>query len=304
VIHASPGWAAERLEMENSRHWISPVGRRTRWRHRLSSRLLALANRALSVTPVHRRGLRNALDPRLVELEICFADLPAGFDGYRILHLSDTHLDVLPQLAETARALLNGLEVDLLALTGDVHGEHGAPLEQSAGLLAQALEGLSVSGPRVAILGNHDPAAMAPLLDAMGFEVLVNRSLVLFRRDDRVRLTGLDDVHSFYTEAARRALADHEGEFRIALVHSGELADHAAATGHALYLCGHTHGGQVCLPGGRLVISNLKRCRFAARGLWRHAGMAGYTNSGLGVGPPPLRFNCHGEAALITLRCR
>ena len=54
-------------------------------------------------------------------------------------------------------------------------------------------------------------------------------------------MTGLDDVHSFYTEAALAALGEHDGESCIALVHSAEVAD-ADAAGYALYLCGHTYG--------------------------------------------------------------
>jgi predicted MPP superfamily phosphohydrolase len=80
------------------------------------------------------------------------------------------------------------------------------------------------------------------------------------------------------------------------------MADHAAAAGYALYLCGHTHGGQICLPGGRIVFSQLVRCRHAASGLWHEGNMVGYTTTGLGVSPPTVRFNVRGEAALITLR--
>lgn len=143
---------------------------------------------------------------------------------------------------------------------------------------------------------------MAELLERAGFEVLLNRSLLLRRGGESVRVTGLDDVHYFYTEAALAALDGHDGEFRIALVHSAEVADDADEAGYALYLCGHTHGGQICLPGGRPLVTHLTRCRHAARGLWRQGRMAGYTSCGLGVSNVPLRFNTRGEVALITLR--
>jgi len=156
---------------------------------------------------------------------------------------------------------------------------------------------------RLAVLGNHDPVEMVEALAALGFETLVNRSVTLSRAGATVRVTGLDDVHSFYTPAARRALDEPHDGFRIALIHSAEMADHAAAAGVGLYLCGHTHGGQICLPGGRVVFAQLVRCRYGASGLWRHGDMVGYTSSGLGVSPPTLRFNSRGGAALITLRC-
>ncbi|HYD05474.1 MAG TPA: metallophosphoesterase, partial [Reyranella sp.] len=109
-------------------------------------------------------------------------------------------------------------------------------------------------------------------------------------------------VHNFYDPAARRALEERYDGFRIALVHSGEMADYAAAAGVGLYLCGHTHGGQICLPGGRVVFTQLVRCRHAATGVWHEGAMVGHTSPGLGVSPPTLRFNCRGGATLITLR--
>lgn len=295
-------WAARRRLIENSRYWISPSGRRSQWRKSLFNSFMAVFNRGIRLTWLYRRGRQNALDIRLVELEFAFPDLPRQFDGYRILHVSDTHLDILPELADAAGELLGSLEVDMLALTGDIHGDHRAPISHSTKPLERALGGIRVQGHRIAVLGNHDSVAMADALAEMDFDVLINRSLVLERQGERLRITGLDDVNSFYTEAARAAFDVHAGEFRIALVHSPELADYADEAGYALYLCGHTHGGQICLPGGRPLITQLTRCKHAARGLWYQGQMVGYTTNGLGVSGAPIRFNTRGEVALITLR--
>ena len=231
-----------------------------------------------------------------------FPDLPPAFDGYRILHLSDTHLDCLPELAAVAARLLAGVEVDLVALTGDVHGHHRAPIAASVGPLADLLAAVRVKERRLAVLGNHDSADMAAALEELGFEVLINRSTTLARQGQRIVVTGLDDVHSFFTPDALCALSGTFEGFRIALVHSAEVADYAAAAGYALYLCGHTHGGQICLPGGRPIVTRLRRCRHAGAGTWSEGSMIGYTNRGLGVGDVPLRFNCRGEMTVITLR--
>ena len=85
-------------------------------------------------------------------------------------------------------------------------------------------------------------------------------------------------------------------------MHSAEVADHAAAAKYALYLSGHTHGGQICRPGGRPIVTRLLRCRHAGIGTWSEGNMIGYTSCGLGVGDVPLRFNCRGEVSIITLR--
>jgi uncharacterized protein len=295
-------WAIERRCIEHGRHWVSPAGSRARWKTYVFHAALRVFAFGMGVLGLYGRGRRNALAPELVELELFFTSLPAAFDGYRILHVSDTHLDVLPELAWVARRMLDGVEVDLLALTGDVLGSHHAPLASATGPLAEALDGLRARDGRVAVLGNHDPTEMAGELEALGFSVLLNESMVLERHGAHITVIGLDDVHAFYTEAARVALFNGGPDFRIALVHSPEMADHAAAAGVALYLCGHTHGGQICLPGGRALFTRLTRCRYASNGAWPHGVTQGYTNRGLGSSWPPLRYNCRGEMTVITLR--
>ena len=256
----------------------------------------------MRLTPWFYSGRRNALDLELERFDLGLEGLPPAFEGYRILHLSDTHLDNLPAVAEVARPLLDGIDVDLLALTGDVHGYAHNPLSRSVGPLARVLSGVTVRERRLAVLGNHDPVEMVDALAELGFETLVNRSVTLTRGGDSVRITGIDDVHSFYAPAALAALEEKADDFKIALVHSGEMADHAARAGFALYLCGHTHAGQIALPNGRPVFTQLVRCRHAATGLWHDGKMIGYTSSGLGVSPPAVRFNTRGGAAVITLR--
>jgi predicted MPP superfamily phosphohydrolase len=295
-------WAARRRAMLAGRHWSSPDGLRPRWRHAVFARLLDVAGYLFAFTPWHARGVRNALDLELTRLELKIAGLPMAFDGYRILHVSDSHLDILPAVADVAAPLLDGLEVDLLAVTGDVHGRARHALHQSIEPLKRVLAGVVVRDRRLAVLGNHDPVEMIEALEGLGIETLVNRTTTLSRDGEALHVTGLDDVHNFYSAAAQAALDRKVDGCRIALVHSAEVADHAAAAGCALYLCGHTHAGQVCLPGGRLVFTQLVRCRHAASGIWREGTMVGYTSPGLGVSPPALRFNSRGGAALITLR--
>lgn len=295
-------WAERRRRIERGRYSIGPDGPRSRWTNRLFAQAVKLFGWTLKGVGLHARGRRNALAPQLAEIELGFPQLPVAFDGYRILHLSDTHFDFLPALVAAARQLLSGVRVDLLVLTGDLQGDPGAPLDQSVAPLGAILAGIAVRDRRLAVLGNHDPADIVAALEGLGLEVLLNQSTVLERGGARMVITGLDDVHSHYTDAARDALLTAVTDFRIVLVHSAEIADHAAAAGYALYLCGHTHGGQVCLPGGRPIFTMLRRCRHAASGLWRQGAMIGYTSRGLGTGLPAIRFNCRGEATIITLR--
>ena len=283
-------WATRRRAIEDSRYLVSRAGPYGRWRQRAFKVVVMVLDGMLRLTPIYALGRRNALDLRKVELALELPGLPPAFDGYRILQMSDTHLDHLPELAAAARVLLDGVEVDMLAVTGDIHGHPRVPIERSAALLMEALAGVRVRGPRLAVLGNHDPASMAGLLERMGFDVLVNRSILLRHGDDSLRVTGLDDVHSFYTEAALAALGEHDGEFRIALVHSAEVADDADAAGYALYLCGHTHGGQICLPNGDPLYVPSKWSRQYCAGLYRHSGKWLFVSRGVGTVGLPLRL--------------
>jgi len=307
AVSLSPGsarevWAERRRALERAGRSSNPDGHHGGWQGSALHGAAFGFEWATRLTGLHARGRRNALSPALVGREFAFFDLPAAFDGYRILQISDPHLDGLPELAGIARRLVSGVSADLVAVTGDIHASPRAPVARSTMPLAEILTGIKVRDRVVAVLGNHDPASMADALEHIGVTALINESLVIERGGDRMVLTGLDDVHRFYTPAAKQALRDAPAGFRIALVHSAEIADHAAAAGFGLYLCGHTHGGQICLPNGRALFTRLRRCQFGARGEWRAGAMIGYTSNGLGAGEVPLRFNCRGEIAVITLR--
>ena len=87
------------------------------------------------------------------------------------------------------------------------------------------------------------------------------------------------------------------------LVHTPDLAEDAARLGCALYLCGHTHGGQICLPGGWPIVQHLHKETRLGRGLWRRRQMIGYTSLGAGVaGSLPIRLFAPAEITLFRLR--
>ena len=260
---------------------------------------------ALKLCGVWQRGLANGLDICYRTVELGFARLPRAFDGYRILHISDPHFDACDGLAEAIVRTVAGAEVDLCVLTGDFRGAERGPFTQTAILepLAAIRRSVRAGDGFWATLGNHDAADMVAAFRRIGLPVLINRTHHVRRGAQALALTGIDDVHRFYTPAASAALAAHDPQaFGIVLVHSPEMAGEAAAAGHDLYLCGHCHGGQVCLPGGRPFITHLSRHRDLHAGLWRQGGMWGYTSKGAGLADPPVRFHCQGEVTEFRLR--
>jgi len=100
-----------------------------------------------------------------------------------------------------------------------------------------------------------------------------------------------------------RALEESMEGFKIVLVHDPSMFDLAADNGYRLYLTGHTHGGQICLPGGIPVVRHLRHGRKYYRGVWKYAKMTGYTGQGVGVVGIPVRFNTQSEITLFRL-CR
>jgi uncharacterized protein len=299
-------WERGRALMEASSLNHTPIGIRSREGDRLFDRFLAVVSWGLKMLGLYRRGVRNALDIRLKTIELTFPDLPRAFDGYRILHLTDLHLDSLPGLARTVVASVAGAKANLCVLTGDYRAADDGPFDAVLGPMAELLSAVPTTDGVVGTLGNHDDHLMGRAFEDMGITMLHNERLALERGEDRVILTGIDDVHRFYTPVADEALRGSVDGFAIALVHSPEMAEEAAAAGHALYLCGHTHGGQICLPGGRPLVTHLTRNRALASGLWRCGKMIGYTGPGVGVSGLPVRYFTRGEATLFILKsdCR
>jgi predicted MPP superfamily phosphohydrolase len=254
---------------------------------------------------VWQRGLANGLDICYRTVALDCARLPRAFDGYRILQISDPHFDACAGLAEAIVRTVAGAEVDLCVLTGDFRNAERGPFTQTEILepLAAIRRSVRAADGFLATLGNHDVSDMVAPFRRIGLPVLLNRTHHIRRGAHALALTGIDDVHRYYTPAASVALAAHDpAAFGIVLAHSPEMAGEAAAAGYDLYLCGHCHGGQVCLPSGRPLITHLSRHRDLHAGLWRLGGMWGYTSRGAGLADPPVRFNCQGEVTEFRLR--
>jgi predicted MPP superfamily phosphohydrolase len=143
---------------------------------------------------------------------------------------------------------------------------------------------------------------MAPDFEEAGLIMLINDSWPIDRNGERIWVVGVDDPHFYKMADTKQAFRDVPGQaFTIFLAHSPEAYKEAARCQAQLYLCGHTHGGQICLPERGPLLTNSKAPRFTAAGSWQHQKMTGYTSRGAGPSGIPLRFNCPGEISLITL---
>ena len=144
--------------------------------------------------------------------------------------------------------LLPQLDYDLCVLTGDYRGRTYGPCEPTIAGMADIRRHLTA--PAYAVLGNHDLLRMVPAFEAMGIGMLVNEAVPLLRGGARVHLAGIDDAHYYRTHNIEKAAAAiPHGELAILLSHTPEIYRQAAHAGFDLMLSGHTHGGQICLPG-------------------------------------------------------
>jgi len=262
-------------------------------------------------------------DVQVTRLEIPIPELPAGFDGYRILHLSDFHKGLYLS-AEGLVARLSAaasIEPDLVVFTGDLADRGADHAEHAAGILAS----LPTEDGTVAVLGNHDywvgEDAITQSFSRHGVKVLANSHLTLSRGGDTMYLAGVGDASYLSKDdlaaaldgiptgapgrrasPGRRPSPGRRASPIVLLSHAPDIIRKPLSARASLVLAGHTHGGQVVLPGIGPIYVPSRLGRAYASGLHRIDGRWLLINRGLGEVFPPLRINCPPEIILLTLR--
>jgi uncharacterized protein len=260
-----------------------------------------LLRAALQITGIYARGIRNALDPIVRHVRFEFDDLPDGFEGFRILHLADIHIGGVDGLAEVVAERLRGLDADLCVMTGDYRFETTGPCDEVYRGLRTILSSVRAHQGVVAILGNHDESEMAVELENLGVRMLINEAVEITGRGIPLWLVGVDDPHLGCDDLEAALHSVPKDGFKILLAHSPEIFDEAAAAKIRLYLCGHTHAGQIRLPGIGGLLTNADCPKSYTHGEWHHGSMRGYTSAGVGCSLLPVRYNCPPEIAVIEL---
>jgi predicted MPP superfamily phosphohydrolase len=144
---------------------------------------------------------------------------------------------------------------------------------------------------------------MVPELEEMGIRILLNECELISRGDEAIYLAGIDDAHYYRVDNIEKAAAEiPEHAFSILLSHTPEVYRQAAHAGFDLFLSGHTHGGQICLPGSIPITLSSVLPRHMGSGPWRYSEMVGYTSVGVGCAVVPVRINCLPEITLHHLR--
>ena len=259
-----------------------------------------LLKRALQLGGVYGRGRRNTGRFDIRHNAIALPGLPDALEGLTLLHLTDMHADFSVTAMTALIRALNGLAWDACVWTGDYRGLTHGPWAPAAAELRRVRDALH--GPVYAVLGNHDPLELADALEDMDVHLLLNERAAFERGGARLWFAGVDDPHIYETDNLEKAVDGvPAGEPVVLLAHSPELYRKAAYGGIDVMLCGHTHGGQLCLPGGWPVLANARVPPRMTRGAWRYRQLQGYTSRGCGVSGVECRFNCRPEITLHHL---
>ena len=236
--------------------------------------------------------------------------LPAAFSGMRLIQVSDIHMGGWMNIERLRQVfeIVKKLEPNMLAITGDFVLSSSWEQTQEAEMLEleTELKLMTAQYPTLAVLGNHDHWADAPAVTQMlsrgGVRVLANTVQRIQIGKDYLYFAGVDDVLLGMNRLDQVLAKLPEKERAILLVHEPDFANVSAATGRFnLQLSGHSHGGQVNIPGiGAPVLPQL--ARIYPQGLYKVGKMYHYTNRGVGMTRPFIRINCRPEITVFTLK--
>lgn len=254
----------------------------------------------LKLSGLYRRGQANAANVQVKDNDIRAKKLPPEFDGFTLLQISDFHADMNEGAMRRLEEILPDLSYDLCVFTGDYRGATFGLFDAALARMRPVLA--HIKSPIYGVLGNHDTIRMVPDLEAMGVRLLLNEFVSIARPGAEIYLAGIDDAHYFRVDNIEKAASEipHQA-FSILLSHTPEIYRQAAHAGFDLLLSGHTHGGQICLPGSvPITLDSVLPRKFGA-GAWTYHEMAGYTSAGVGSSIVTVRINCLPEITLHHL---
>jgi hypothetical protein len=261
-----------------------------------------------AIAGVSSLGYATKVEPYWVDVErvhLTLPRLPSAFNGYKVAQLSDLHMGgwlTRPRLEEVV-ALTNEQKPDLVAITGDFVSSLSDVVARD---LVEALGALKATDGVVAVLGNHDhwtdAAVIGQVLRDGHIANLSNDVRTLRRNGALLHIAGVDDIwESKHDLDLVLSKLPAQGA-ALLLAHEPDFADTSSATGRFdLQLSGHSHGGQVVPP----FLGPLRLPPYGMKyhtGLYQVGDMFQYTNRGIGMISPPVRFNCRPEITLLTLQ--
>lgn len=264
-----------------------------------------LAAAGLSSAQAYAARYVNPYEPVLERVTLPVPAGHAGLDGLKIGFIADTHVGPFISGEDVDRALdlLRPEAPDLLLLGGDYASESPRYVPGVAEVLGAFADETPLGG--YGVMGNHDYSISGRYtfrdMERVGIGLLANDVVEVRVGSDALWIAGIDETLLGDPDPVGTIAKAPEGAAVLALWHEPQFAEQAAGAGAFAQLSGHTHGGQIRLPGIGPVGLPVHGKRHVI-GESRANGMPVYTSRGVGVYRPPLRFNCPPEVTLVTLR--
>ena len=241
----------------------------------------------------------------IVPINLKITNLPKTFEGFKIVHISDLHADDSMNKKKLTKIvqLIDRQHPDIIAITGDFITKKTDAA--TTALLETTLSKLSPQEKTVAVLGNHDhwsnPNHIRNILHNSNILDISNSIYTLEREQDKLNIAGVDD---YWLKKSRLDLVLQKlpsDSVAILLAHEPDFADISSAQNRfALQLSGHSHGGQVKIPFRKPPVLPPYAKKYPS-GFYQVGNMIQYTNRGLGMVKPLIRFNCRPEITVFTL---
>jgi predicted MPP superfamily phosphohydrolase len=241
------------------------------------------------------------IEPRWIDVHTVTLQTPLlKTASFRIVQISDLHCGEKPLNEERAVSIINALKPDIIVATGDY-------LSSPAGLALarQTLSRLEAPLGKFAVTGNFD-ARRWPELNVLAdstFRPLDRETVLVTKGDDAIAVTGLGYARP--SEVREPIEGFSPDRFDVFLFHTPDLIENVCRSGVDLYLCGHTHGGQVALPWYGAVITFSKFGKKYESGMYHVGDAVLYVNRGLGMEPrpaPQIRFLARPEISVFDIR--
>jgi hypothetical protein len=263
-----------------------------------------LAAGGLTAFEIYQARYVNPYSPQLERIDLTLPSGAAALAGMKIGFITDTHVGPFVSITDLRRALnlVRAESPDLMLLGGDYISESPRYAPETATVIADLLSQTPLGG--YGVIGNHDLSVsrtrVQEALATVGIPVLRNQTAVVRYGGAELAIAGIDETLLGDPQPQDTIAQAPEGAPVLALWHEPEFAEQAAALGAFAQLSGHTHGGQIRLPGIGPVGLPIHGKRHVI-GMNRADGMPIYTSRGVGVYRPPARFNCPPEVTIITL---
>lgn len=264
-----------------------------------------LAAMGLTAAEAYQSRYVNPYSPALTRFDLTLPERHPALAGLRIGFISDTHVGPFITQGDLIRAvdLVRAEKPDLILLGGDYISESPRFIPLAAEVLGDLVRAAPLGG--VGVIGNHDLSVsgrqVSEIMGAAGIPILRNQTASFPYNGDTLWIGGIDDTLVGDDQPGATFAQIPPGAAAIALWHEPEFAELAAAQGAFAQLSGHTHGGQIRIPGVGAVGLPIHGKRYVM-GANVADGMQIYTSRGVGVYRPPLRFNCPPEVSIVTLK--